>query len=83
MPARNIVVAALPDQLHYEVVIAALHDDQHVLVVKSLALTHDQARSRSPGKHTRAASSCGSRLRNSDRSLGFRTLKDARNPLIT
>jgi D-galacturonate reductase len=43
MPPRNIVVAAVPDQLHYDVVMTALRNDQHVLVVKPLVLTHAHA----------------------------------------
>ena len=38
LPPRQIVVVAVPDQLHYEVVMAALACDQHVLCVKPLAL---------------------------------------------
>jgi D-galacturonate reductase len=43
LPPRQIVVVAVPDQLHYEVVMAALSHDQHVLCVKPLALTHRHA----------------------------------------
>jgi D-galacturonate reductase len=39
VPPNNIVVAAVPDQLHYDVVMAALRADQHVLCVKPLVLT--------------------------------------------
>ncbi len=39
MPPGNIVVAAVPDQLHYDVVMTALRHNQHVLVVKPLVLT--------------------------------------------
>jgi predicted dehydrogenase len=39
---RNLVVVAVPDQLHYEVVIEALRCDQHVLSVKPLVLKHSQ-----------------------------------------
>jgi predicted dehydrogenase len=38
MPPRNIAVAAVPDQLHYDVIMAALRADQHVLAVKPLVL---------------------------------------------
>ncbi len=38
MPARSIVVVAVPDQLHYDVVMTALGHNQHVLVVKPLVL---------------------------------------------
>src|SRR5258705_5262929 len=34
MPARQIVVVAVPDALHFEVILAALEHDQHVCAVK-------------------------------------------------
>jgi len=40
LPPRQIVVAAVPDQLHFEVVMTALRHDQHVCCVKPLALEH-------------------------------------------
>jgi len=40
---RQVVVVAVPDQLHYGVVMAALARDQHVLCVKPLALEYGQA----------------------------------------
>jgi D-galacturonate reductase len=43
MPPRNIVVVAVPDQLHYEVIMAALRHDQHVCAVKPLVLKYAQA----------------------------------------
>jgi predicted dehydrogenase len=43
LPPRNLVVAAVPDQLHYQVVMEALGRDQHVLCVKPLVLKHSQA----------------------------------------
>jgi D-galacturonate reductase len=43
LPPRNLVVAAVPDQLHYDVVMDALGRDQHVLCVKPLVLKHSQA----------------------------------------
>jgi D-galacturonate reductase len=43
LPPRQIVVAAVPDQRHYEVVMAALACDQHVLCVKPLALEYRHA----------------------------------------
>jgi D-galacturonate reductase len=43
LPPGNIVVAAVPDQLHYDVVMTALTHDQHVLAVKPLVLQHAQA----------------------------------------
>jgi predicted dehydrogenase len=39
MPAGNIVVIALPDQLHFEAVMNAVERGQHVLCVKPLVLT--------------------------------------------
>ncbi len=39
MPPHNIVVVAVPDQLHYDVVMTALRRDQHVCAVKPLVLT--------------------------------------------
>jgi D-galacturonate reductase len=44
MSAQNIVFIALPDQLHYEAVLFALKNDQHVLSVKPLTLKYEQAR---------------------------------------
>ena len=43
LPPRQLVVVALPDQLHYEAILAALAHDQHVLAVKPLVLRHAQA----------------------------------------
>ena len=43
MPPRQIVVAAVPDQLHFDVVMTALQHDQHVCAVKPLVLQHRQA----------------------------------------
>jgi D-galacturonate reductase len=43
LPPRQIVVVAVPDHLHYEVVMAALAHDQHVLCVKPLALEYRHA----------------------------------------
>jgi D-galacturonate reductase len=39
MPPGNIVVVALPDQLHFEAVMTAIEHRQHVLCVKPLVLT--------------------------------------------
>ncbi|MBM3735290.1 MAG: Gfo/Idh/MocA family oxidoreductase [Acidobacteria bacterium] len=39
MPPRQIVIAAVPDQIHYDVVMTALRHDQHVIAVKPLVLT--------------------------------------------
>jgi len=43
MPPRQIVVVAVPDQLHYDVIREALRRDQHVCAVKPLVLEHRQA----------------------------------------
>lgn len=43
MPARQLVVVAMPDQLHYNVVMESLKHNQHVLCVKPLVLKYDQA----------------------------------------
>ena len=43
MPPRQIVVVAVPDQLHSEVILEALRHNQHVCAVKPLVLQHSQA----------------------------------------
>jgi D-galacturonate reductase len=43
MSPRQMVIVAMPDQLHYEVVMEALRHDQHVLCVKPLVLKYNQA----------------------------------------
>jgi predicted dehydrogenase len=43
MPPRNIVIVAVPDQLHFDVILAALRHDQHVCAVKPLVLRHSDA----------------------------------------
>jgi predicted dehydrogenase len=43
LPLRQIVVVAVPDQLHYDVIMGALARDQHVCAVKPLVLRHAQA----------------------------------------
>ena len=43
LPPRQIVVVAVPDQLHYGVAMAALARDQHVLCVKPLVLEYRHA----------------------------------------
>ena len=43
MKPRQIVVVAMPDHLHYSVVMEALKHNQHVLCVKPLVLKYDQA----------------------------------------
>ncbi len=48
LPPRQVVFVAVPDQLHHDVVMAALRADQHVLCVKPLVLRHEQAREIAP-----------------------------------
>jgi len=43
MPPRNVVVAAVPDQLHFPVIMTALKHNQHVCSVKPLVLKVEQA----------------------------------------
>ena len=43
MPARNLVVVALPDHLHFEAIMTALAADQNVLSVKPLVLKTSDA----------------------------------------
>jgi D-galacturonate reductase len=43
LPPRGIVVAAVPDHLHFEVIMTALRHEQHVCAVKPLVLRHAQA----------------------------------------
>ena len=43
MAPGNVVIVAVPDPLHYEVVMAALEHNQHVCCVKPLVLQHSQA----------------------------------------
>jgi D-galacturonate reductase len=43
LPPRQIVVAAVPDQLHFDVVMAALRNDQHVCCVKPLVLKTEES----------------------------------------
>ena len=40
LPPRNIVVVAVPDHLHLDVILTALRHDQHVCTVKPLVLKH-------------------------------------------
>ena len=42
-PPRQVVVVAVPDQFHYEIVKACLRHDQHVLCVKPLVLKYEQS----------------------------------------
>ena len=43
MKPRQMVIVAMPDQLHYTVVMEALNNNQHVLCVKPLVLKYEQA----------------------------------------
>src|SRR5581483_9522980 len=43
MAPRNLVIVALPDQLHFEAVMAALQADQHVICVKPLVLSASES----------------------------------------
>src|SRR5690242_15786677 len=43
MPAGNIVFTAVPDQLHYNIILTALRNNQHVCTVKPLVLKYQQA----------------------------------------
>jgi predicted dehydrogenase len=43
MKPRQMAIVAMPDQLHYEVVLEALNNNQHVLCVKPLVLKYKQA----------------------------------------
>jgi predicted dehydrogenase len=43
MPPRQLVIAAVPDQIHFDVVMSALRFDQHVIAVKPLVLTGREA----------------------------------------
>jgi predicted dehydrogenase len=38
LPPRSIVIVALPDQIHYDAIMAALRADQHVIAVKPLVM---------------------------------------------
>ena len=40
---RQLVIVAMPDQLHYPVVMEALRNNQHILCVKPLVLKYEQA----------------------------------------
>lgn len=44
MKPRNVVIVALPDQLHYSAVKEALNANQHILCVKPLVLEYKQAK---------------------------------------
>jgi len=42
MKPRQVVIVAMPDQLHYQVILEALKHDQHILCVKPLVLKYEQ-----------------------------------------
>ena len=42
MPPRQAVIIAMPDHLHYEVVMEALNNNQNILCVKPLVLKYEQ-----------------------------------------
>lgn len=42
MKPRQVVIVAMPDQLHYAVIMEALQHDQHILCVKPLVLRYEQ-----------------------------------------
>jgi len=42
MKPRQVVIVAMPDQLHYPVVMEALKNNQHILCVKPLVLKYEQ-----------------------------------------
>jgi D-galacturonate reductase len=43
MKPRQLVMVAMPDQIHYPVVMEALRNNQHILCVKPLVLKYEQA----------------------------------------
>ena len=43
MAPRQMAIVAMPDQLHYSVVMEALKNNQHILCVKPLVLKYEQA----------------------------------------
>ncbi len=43
MPPRQIVIAAIPDQIHHDVIMTAIRHDQHLIAVKPLVLRMDHA----------------------------------------
>lgn len=43
MKPRQMVIVAMPDQFHYQVVMEALNQNQHILCVKPLVLKYEQA----------------------------------------
>ena len=42
MKPRQLVIVAMPDQLHYPVILEALKNNQHILCVKPLVLKYEQ-----------------------------------------
>jgi predicted dehydrogenase len=53
LPPRQVVMVAVPDQLHYEVIMTALRHDQHICTVKPLVLSHKQAQEIEREAHAR------------------------------
>jgi len=53
MPPRHLVVIAVPDQLHFDVIMTALHHDQHVCVVKPMVLEYSHAQEIEREAHAR------------------------------
>lgn len=53
MSPGGIVVAAVPDPLHYQVIMAALQQNQHVCAVKPLVLRHGEAMEIERAAHAR------------------------------
>jgi predicted dehydrogenase len=43
LPDQSIVIIAIPDQVHYEVIMTALAHNHHILCVKPLVLKYDQS----------------------------------------
>lgn len=43
MPPYQVVVVAVPDHMHYDVLKSALENNQHIICVKPLVLRHNQA----------------------------------------
>jgi D-galacturonate reductase len=53
LPPRNIVVVAVPDHLHFDVIMTALRHEQHVCTVKPLVLKHAEAEEIGREAHSR------------------------------
>jgi D-galacturonate reductase len=74
MPPRNVVVVAMPDHLHYEVVREALERDQHVLCVKPLVLKYQLRPEEGPFHRHRVSQAVRSTLAGSQAQLCPRAL---------